>query len=444
MRVLVRRAARLVLLMCVTAVVVASVRVDLAAQQGLDRIQRERVQQMLTNIRNEIKKKYYDPTFRGRDVDAHFDAAAKKIESATSLGHGLSIIAQVLLDFDDSHTYFVPPNRTTRVEYGWEMQMVGDEAFVMAVRPGSDAAAKGLKAGDRILSLEGRRPSRKDLWKMEYVYYTLSPRPALRLQVASPGAAPGALEIAAKITQGKRVIDLTGQDGGGDIDALIRDIEASDRKFRTVKHGDVLFWKFPTFDFDAEEVDRLIDESTKHAKALVLDLRGNGGGYVKTLERFTGRFFDREVTIARLQGRKDMKPIVARPRGPTLSMPLVVLIDSRSGSAAELFARVVQLERRGVVIGDRSSGAVMQAAYYSGEMGAERVVLYGASITNANVLMSDGQSLEVVGVTPDELLRPTAEDIAAGRDPVLARASSKLGAQLDPATAGKVFPIEWR
>jgi C-terminal processing protease CtpA/Prc len=279
---------------------------------------------------------------------------------------------------------------------------------------------------------------------MEYVFYNLAPRPSLRLRVSSPGGEPRDLEIAAKVIQGKRVVDLTGADGGGDLDAFLRDIESAERPFRSVRHADLVIWQFPSFAFDETEIDRLIDETTRNAKGLVLDLRGNGGGYVKTLERFAGRFFDREVTIANLQGRKPMKPMIARPRGKALTVPLVVLIDSRSASAAELFARLVQIEKRGTVIGDRSTGSVMQSSYYSGEMGVDRLVLYGASITEANVIMTDGKSLEVLGVTPDELIVPSGADLAAGRDPVIARAAAHLGKPLDPEVAGKLFPIEWR
>jgi C-terminal processing protease CtpA/Prc len=59
------------------------------------------------------------------------------------------------------------------------------------------------------------------------------------------------------------------------------------------------------------------------------------------------------------------------------------------------------------------------------------------------VIMSDGNTLEKVGVTPDELLLPTPADLAAGRDPVLAHAAELAGLKLDPVEAAKLFPFKW-
>ena len=120
------------------------------------------------------------------------------------------------------------------------------------------------------------------------------------------------------------------------------------------------------------------------------------------------------------------------------------MIDSESGSSSEIFARTIQLEKAGTVIGDRSAGAVMRAKSYSFRSGADTVVFYGASITDADLIMTDGKSLEHVGVTPDELLLPTAADLAAKRDPVLTRAAGLVGVKIDPERAGSMFPIEWR
>jgi C-terminal processing protease CtpA/Prc len=412
--------------------------------QAFDRIERERAQTMLSVIKSELKKNYYDASYRGMDVDARFKVAEEKIKQATTLGQAFGVIAQTLLDLNDSHTFFHPPSRPVRVEYGWQMQAIGDKCYVSAVKPGSDAEAKGLKPGDLLISIDGFKPSRKELWKMEYFYYTLSPRPGMRLTVQSPGQQPREIEVAAKVREGKRVINLWSTI---DVNDLIRESEDYDRlrRHRFQRFGGVVVWKMDSFGFLPEQVEEIMGGQIKGNSALILDLRGNPGGYVVTLERLVSHFFDREVKIADLKGRKEMKPQVAKKRGDKpFDGKVIVLIDSKSASAAELFARVMQLEKRGVVLGDQSAGAVMQSRSYDMELGVNRVVSYGASITNADVIMTDGKSLEHVGVIPDELLNPTAEDMANMRDPVMVRALELAGVRIDPVKAGAMFPIEWK
>ena len=121
-----------------------------------------------------------------------------------------------------------------------------------------------------------------------------------------------------------------------------------------------------------------------------------------------------------------------------------MLVDSESGSAAEVVARVVQLEKRGTVIGDRTSGKVMRSRLYPHQIGLETQVFYAVSVTNADLLMTDGKSLEGTGVIPDEVFLPTGEDLRAQKDPVLARAVAVAGANIDPAEAGKLFPFKWK
>jgi C-terminal processing protease CtpA/Prc len=109
-----------------------------------------------------------------------------------------------------------------------------------------------------------------------------------------------------------------------------------------------------------------------------------------------GAIMDHEVTIATRRGKKpDLKPLVAKSKGKSaFAGKIAVLIDARSASAAELLARVVQLEKRGIVLGDRSSGHVMESRFYSMSHGAATETIYGASITEADLLMGDGKSLE--------------------------------------------------
>jgi C-terminal processing protease CtpA/Prc len=413
-----------------------------ASAQKLDSIERQRTLDMLKTVKGSLKDNYYDPNFHGIDVEARFKTAEEKLKQATSLGQALGIIAQAFLDLDDSHAFFIPPARPERVEYGWNMQMIGNKCYVVAVKPGSDAEKKGLKVGDLVHSVEGFRPSRKDLWKMNYYYRALSPRAGLQVVAQSPGAEPRQLDIAAKVNRGKRILTFA-----EDYNELLREAENEDRldRHRFYKVESVIAWKMPNFDYEPEQADSIMSDTVGSRSALIMDLRGNGGGYVKTLERLAGNFFDHDLKIADLKGRKEMKPQLAKTRGKDIfNGKLIVLIDSNSGSAAEIFARLVQLEKRGLVIGDQSAGAVMQSKPYFYEVGAENVVNYGVSITNADVIMSDGKSVEHVGVTPDELVLPSPEDLAAGRDPVLARAFELAGVKVDSTKAGAMFPLEWK
>lgn len=414
-----------------------------AMQAQVSDFDRERGRIMLRSIKEDLKKNYYDPTFRGMDVEARFKEADEKMRQAGSLGQIMGIIGQVLSELNDSHTYFLPPGRVDRTEYGWHMQIIGEKSYVAAVKPGSDAEAKGLKEGDEVISLDGYTPDRSNLWKINYVYHALRPKPGMRLVVTKPDGRQQQLDVLARIRPGKRVVDLT----SSDIFDLIREAENESRlhRHRYLELGDDLFiWKMPAFDLEQTKIDEMVGKFRKR-KGLLLDLRGNGGGYESTLLRLVANFFDREIKVGELKRRKESKPIIAKSRGDSIfSGKLIVLIDSQSGSAAELFARLVQLEKRGTVIGDRSAGAVMRAKHHGHEIGIDVVMFYGVSITDADIIMTDGQSVEHVGVIPDEIKLPTAADLAAKRDPVLSYALSLLGAKVTPEEAGALFPLEWR
>jgi carboxyl-terminal processing protease len=398
---------------------------------------------MLQMIRTEIEKNYYDPAFHGIDLRERFSQADERIKNAKSNGEIYGIIAQALLDFDDSHLFFIPPARVAKVEYGWQMQAIGDKCYVIAVKPGSDAEAKGLKPGDLILSIDGFTPAREVVWKMQYFYYTLRPKPGMRLVVQSPEGAPRQVDVLAKIQPGKKQLDLISWAGDTKNLEVEAENEARLNRNRFFEKDNVIIWKMPGFEiYDESELANIMGHVKKH-EALILDLRGNGGGLVIELKRLLGYFFEQDIKISDLKYRKEVKTETAKGNGG-FKGKLIVLIDGRSASASEIFARVVQLEKRGVVIGDRSAGAVMQSRPYGYEVGLETVSYYGASITNADVIMKDGKSLEHAGVTPDELLLPTAADLAASRDPVLAHAAELAGLKLDPVAAGKLFPIEWR
>ncbi len=411
--------------------------------QKLGEYERERGRQMLKAIKDDIKKNYYDPTYRGIDLEARFQEADERIKQAQSNSQIFGIIAQVLVGFNDSHLYFLPPQRPARTDYGWQMQMVGDKCYVSAVKPGSDAEAKGLREGDVVRAVDGMVPTREDLWKIEYLLYGLRPQAGMRVVVERAGSPPRQLDVLAKVTELKRMTDLT---DGNEVMKLIIEQQKASRLYRHryVDIKDELFvWKMPQFDLPKAKVDDMVDKFRK-SKGVIIDLRGNGGGAEETLLRLIGNFVERDVQVGELKTRKGSKPMTAKTVGDKVYKgKLVVLLDSDSGSSSEVFARVMQLEKRGLIIGDRSAGAVMRAQHYSHQVGLDIVAFYGASVTDADLVMTDGKSLEHVGVTPDTLMLPTPDDMAAKRDPVLAHAAELLGVKLTPEQAGQMFPVEW-
>jgi len=407
---------------------------------------RDRALQMLDEVAKDVRKHYYDPKFHGVDWDSKVAEAKNKIKKETSLNMALADIAAALASLDDSHTFFLPPPWPYRHDYGFQMEMIGNQCYVSRVRPGSDAEAQGVKPGDEVLAIEGYVPDRQNLWKIDYRFKLLRPQPDLQVTLRDPAGRQRQVVVKAKIVNLKRLIDLAGGSGDTDFWGLVREEEDQQHRMRVRSNSlgdELLVAKLPAFFFDQQEVDSLIDKARKH-QALILDLRGNPGGAVETLKYLLGGIFEDEVKIGNRAGRKELKPEIAKSRGRSaFTGKIIVLVDSESASASELFARIVQLEKRGIVIGDRSAGSVMEAKRYSYQAGMGIVVFYGASITEADFIMTDGKSLEHTGVTPDEVVVPSATDLASGRDPVLAYAAGRLGVKLTPEDAGKMFPFEW-
>jgi C-terminal processing protease CtpA/Prc len=397
--------------------------------------------EMLDLIKKDIKKNYYDPTFRGVDLDKQFNAAAEKVKAASSIGEILGIVARLILEFDDSHTFFIIPPPRDYIQQGWAPQIIGNKCYVIAVKPGSDAEAKGLKPGDEIISMAGLSPTRIDLWKN---WYFLQYQPSISLYVRNDKNETNVLAPMAEVKPGKAVYNLRSSTGADWVN-LIRQTENYYHlwRHRYVESDDLLIWKMPFFGSE-DNVDEMMSKARKR-KALILDLRSNGGGYEDTLLRLTGYMFDHDIKIGDIKSRTDTKPLMAKTRGAgrIFTGKLVVLVDSDSGSAAELFARIVQIEKRGVVIGDVTSGRVMQARAFGHQAGMDLAFYYGVSVAIADLIMTDGKSLERVGVTPDELLLPSSAALATQRDPVLSRAAELAGFTLTPEKAGTLFPIEW-
>jgi carboxyl-terminal processing protease len=407
-----------------------------AWSQKMTGFQRDQTQEMLREIASDVRKHYYDPTLHGIDWDRSVQETKTRIDKAGDINQALSEIAALLDLLKDSHTFFIPPKLLNRNDYGWQAQTIGTHCYVTHVRPGSNAAAKGMEPGDEMLAVNGYATTKQNLVRMEYLLNVLRPQPALHLQLRTPDGKTRTMDVATKVIEGSQIVVR-----GMDLGERLRESETEKlrRHPRTADMGNkLMILKLPEILYTDAEIESMIGKARKHG-ALIIDLRGNGGGATTVLSLLLGRMFDHEVKVADRVSRDARSAMIAKGPGHPFEGKLVVLVDSLSASAAELFARVVQIEKRGAVLGDVSSGRVMEARHYT----YRSDIIYGASITDADLLMTDSKSLEHVGVTPDEVILPTPTDLATGNDPVLARAAELLGVTLSPEAAGKLFPYEW-
>jgi C-terminal processing protease CtpA/Prc len=413
----------------------------LYAQQKMNSLDMDRARGMLRDAHDAVKKYYYDPKYHGVDIDARYKEYDDRIKAAPDLNNGMRMVAAFLSGLKDSHTFFEPPMRPYQLDAGFRMELIGNNAFIARVRPGTDAESK-VHPGDEIVAYDTYSVNRTDFHDLSYTFGDLMPQVKTQLDLRDPDGNVRRVMVDSKMQQGKKTLDLT---EGEDVEQYVRMEENEDHTVRQryEESGDIMIWKMPEFFMTNDEVDHMFGIVHKH-KALILDLRGNPGGAISTLERMVGSVFDHDVKVADRIGRKELKPTIAKTTGDkAFTGKIIVLVDSESASAAELFARVMQLEKRGTVLGDRTSGSVMEARGYSYEQGVDTIITYGFSVTEADLIMKDGASLEHVGVTPDEVILPTGQDLATSQDPVLARAVELAGAKLDPTQAGKMFPYEW-
>lgn len=433
-----------ILLTLLILIATLAFRVSPAQGQHFSRVERERAEAMLQSLAHDVRNYYYDPKLHGVDWDAKVKEAKERIATADSLNSAILQIAALPEVLDDSHTKFFPPRDPIPQEYGWRFQMVGAHCLITEVQPKSDAEARGLQVGDEVLAINGFALTRESVPKLEYVLNALIPQSSLELDLRSPSGTAKRAIVNAKRRQSSVIMDYGDMTGR---DRWKAQLEGEDElrlaRPRIKELGDgLMILKLPAFVPTDVSIAGIIERARKHS-ALIVDLRNNSGGVETTLQTLIGEIFDKDVRIANRVTRDGTRQLTAKASQKAFSGKLIVIVDSRSASAAELFARVVQIEKRGVVIGDRTAGSVMEAKLYMHETGISPVYRYVNSISEADLIMSDGKSIERTGITPDEIVLPSATDLAAHRDPVLARAAEIVGVALSADDAGTFFPYEW-
>jgi len=400
---------------------------------------REYSLEILDEMKEILEEHYYDPKFRGIDLDARIKAAKDRVKTLQYNWQMYRVLVQVLMEFNDSHTGMILPPRSDFFQYGFGTQMIGDECLVISVNKESDAARRGLAVGDQILLLGKFTPTRRDLWKMNYLLFKLEPSKTLGLKIRKPDGSEKSLTVTAKTMTRKEAIAerKAKKERNKDLD--------KDEPFKCREISkEVMVCKLYSFVVEKDVIDKMMKQASTYPK-FILDLRGNGGGYVFTEEYLLSHFFDRTVKIADMVSKGKTEKRFTKVMGKSqYKGEMIVLVDSNSASAAEITARTLQIEKRAVIYGDISSGSVMTSIMLPFEsivsaLADYAIIRTGMSVTIADVIMSDGSRLENTGVLPDGVLLPTPIGLAHGTDQVLAYAAVKFGAVLTPEKAGEMY-----
>ncbi|MBU6378236.1 MAG: carboxy terminal-processing peptidase [Gammaproteobacteria bacterium] len=320
--------------------------------------------------------------------------------------------------FDPHSNYFSPRNSEEykiqmSLNYegiGASLQLIDDYVTIMNLIEGGPAAAAGtLSVNDRITAVgQGKDGPLTDVvgWRIDDVVQLIRGKggTVVRLQVLPVGAAPGSPEKVVDFTRGKVTLEA----------------QAARKTLKTLKRGDtehrVGVINVPGFysDYDGQragdanyrsttrDVRRLIEElKTEKIEGLVMDLRGNGGGFLPEAQSLTGLFVGRGPVV-QVQFANGQKEVLDDPDGGiAYDGPLVVLIDRFSASASEIFAGAIQDYRRGVVVGQRSFGKGTVQNLVPLSRWSARPVNGQLTVTIGKFYRITGESTQHRGVEPD-------------------------------------------
>ena len=302
----------------------------------------------------------------------------------------------------DPYTVFMAPDETRefRQSLSGQLQGIGaelslKEGAVVVMHPlkGSPAEAAGLLPGDVILTVDGKEIEGKTL--AEVVGIIRGPKgTSVVLSVARPGKdEPMSLTIVRA-------------------DITVPSVETKTLKTGSGMIGYIALNQFG--DTSVVEFTKALKEALKDPpKAIIIDLRFNGGGYLEGAIDIVSLFVQQGnvVSVERRGGVSEPHEVRGHALAPEI--PMVVLINQGSASASEIVAGALQDYDRATIIGVKSYG--------KGSV-QEVIDLPSATslrLTTARWLTPKGRSIAKQGITPDVVVDRTPEQMQKDVDPQL-------------------------
>ena len=362
-------------------------------------------------------------------LQKRYEHVAKRMDQTKPEDVFEAFMNAFVLSLDPHSNYFSPRdseeyNIQMSLSYegiGASLQLLDDYVTVIDVIAGGPAAISGkLAANDRITAVgEGKSGEMADVigWRLDDVVQKIrGPGGTIvRLQLLPAGAAPGSTQKIVEFTRNRISLDAQAAH------ATMRSIG---RNGSDIKVGIITV---PSFyqDYDANragvkdyrsttrDVKRLITKLRKEgAEALIMDLRGNGGGYLPEAESMVGLFI-KQGPVVQLRDTTGHIEVDDDP-DPSIfySGPLIVLVDRLSASASEIFAGALQDYGRGIIVGQQTygKGTVQNAHPLNYTIFGRKPDLGQLNVTIGKYYRVTGGSTQDRGVTPNIAL-PSLIDV---------------------------------
>lgn len=252
---------------------------------------------------------------------------------------------QILAELDP-HSSYIPAKDLEAVNsdlkgsfsgIGVQFTIQDDTIHINSVIQGGPSEKVGLLAGDRIVEVDDSSFVGKIVTNSEAMRRLKGEKGSkIKLGIYRPGE--------------KEILHFTVVRG----DIPVKSIDAAymiNDKFGYVKVNKFGETTYP------ELLVALAQLSQANCKGMIIDLRGNTGGYMAAAIQMVNEFLPNNKLIVYTEGRKSPREnYTSNGTGSSQTMPLIVLMDEGSASASEIFAGAIQDNDRGTIIGRRSFG----------------------------------------------------------------------------------------
>jgi len=380
----------------------------------------EEFQEMFDQSWRNLAERFYDPKFHGANWDA-IRAKYRPLVKHVAMKEDLYALIHLMLgELNASHVDIygpgpVPEEFTADLGLIWDERYRGPGLKIAAVlkRGPADRRGLNLRPGDFVFSIDGTRiTDQTDVSKL------LNGRAgeSLALQLTSnPNADP-------RDPKAFRRVEVQAANRGA-IAALMyeRWVENNAKRVAELSQGKLGYIHIPSMDeHGLERFQRALYSDNFDKEAIVLDVRFNGGGH--THDQVLNYLGAREHTLFRQ--RYGGEGLVMRSYDRKWTKPLVLLINNRSYSDAEIFPSAFKTLGLGKVVGQATGANVI---------GTINIHLIDGSIfriPQLGVFNARGEDMEKVGVTPDIAVDTDPDQLARGIDAQLDRAVEVLSADV--------------